>query len=196
MTTERTTAEPYSADETAAMLRYAAKANGWPAGEAAVEMLIRHDVWLRRTDFRRYVTVAVFGRKGELGADVDWRAVRTALDDPDSGDLTRGSGSAVRMLRLAISLAVGELAQLVTGLGSASLALVMRAIAHADDKTENVMVWVGAKPPGVLVRMAGRIVHDPADHKSWKVWDEPNVADPFDIHAVLFGPTGDGPVAP
>jgi len=65
-------AETLTAQALAPMLR--AWAAGLLAGEAAVELLIRHDVWLHRTDFR----AALFDAVGTAG---DRRHHRTPRRD-------------------------------------------------------------------------------------------------------------------
>ena len=95
-------AETLTAQALAPMLR--AWAAGLLAGEAAVELLIRHDVWLHRTDFRAALIDAVddgWGTGGTIEplAAIDREGVERFLE------AALCSRSEAGRLRLAASLA-------------------------------------------------------------------------------------------
>ncbi len=123
--------ESLSAEQLAPMLR--AWAAGLLAGEAAVELLIRHDVWLHRRDFRAALVDAVddgWGTGGSIEpmAAVDWERVENFLDTAPS------SSSEARILRLAASLAGAALRDsllaMTASLDDTNATLVLRALAH------------------------------------------------------------------
>ncbi|MFI7455053.1 hypothetical protein ACIBQX_46820 [Nonomuraea sp. NPDC049714] len=119
-------------------------ARAWARGsyalEAAVELLIRHDVWLTHREFRRYAIDYVTATYTRVPyAVIDWRAAHLALN--------RGcmpcSGSEAAILRIALSLADGlpvELGPAITGLDTTNLAHVLAAIGHASG---NRVAWIG-----------------------------------------------------
>ena len=99
-----TTIDPttLTADELAPMLR--AWAGGLHTIEAAVKLLIQHDIWLRRQDFLFTLVDAVVDGWGPEGvvvpmASIDWDRVETFLD------AVPASRSEISILRLAASLA-------------------------------------------------------------------------------------------
>ena len=84
-----TTIDPtiLTADELAPMLR--AWAQGYFPGEAAVELIIRHQRWLHRTDFLREMVDAVVDGWGPEGvvvpmASIHWERVETFLAEAPS----------------------------------------------------------------------------------------------------------------
>jgi hypothetical protein len=105
---------------------------------AAVELLIRHAVWLRRAEFvDRFVAVeadpALVGET--VLAWVDWLAVAQALD---AGRLPC-SGSEEQLLRIAASLAEGipvDLGEALTSLDRGNLMLVAGAVLAAGGHRE------------------------------------------------------------
>ena len=128
-------------------------ARGVYTEEAAVELLIRSG-WTRRTSFLDDVVVGY----QEPGAHpwVDWELLGQILTgDRDSGILA-ASGGELRVLRIAHSLAAGELGALVPGLDRDVTAMVLAAVAHANGSHEHS----GAPTPDP----AGRLV-DPGSGK-------------------------------
>jgi len=120
-----------TAEQLAPMLR--SWADGLPASEAAVDLLIRHDTWLRREDFRTALVDAVDSGWGTRGtteplAAVDWDGVEGFLDSAAC------SRSEAGVLRLAASLAgaalARSLAEMTCGLDEANADLVLQALAH------------------------------------------------------------------
>ncbi|MEU0566391.1 hypothetical protein ABZ297_13465 [Nonomuraea sp. NPDC005983] len=122
-------------------------ARAWARGsypmEAAVELLIRHSVWLHRPEFRRYAIdyiTATYTRTPY--AVIDWQAAHTAL----SCGRMPCSASEAAVLRIAVSLADGlpvELGPTITELDTANLGRVLAAIAHASGKR---VAWITAAP--------------------------------------------------
>jgi hypothetical protein len=100
-------------------------------GEAGVELLINHDVFLHRDDFTsRFIEPGTHITDGTQLAAVDWPAAISALDT----DLPC-SGGEQRMLRLAASLADGlpvNLRDALTGIDNRGIKLVIRAVLHAS----------------------------------------------------------------
>ena len=128
-------------------------ARGVYTEEAAVELLIRSG-WTRRTSFLDDVVVGY----QEPGTHpwVDWETLGQILTgDRDSGILA-ASGGELRVLRIAHSLAAGELGALVPGLDRDVTAMVLAAVAHANGSHEHS----GAPTPDP----AGRLV-DPGSGK-------------------------------
>jgi len=106
-----------------------AGAEGSYSAEAAVELLIAHGSWLRRSDFLRgaiEVTPAV-AHTGQRHAFVDWHA-GLAADLP-------ASSSERQILAVAAELAGVDshrtLGDLVTGLDDTNITLVICAVLHA-----------------------------------------------------------------
>jgi hypothetical protein len=114
----------YASDELATMLR--AAATGLYTEEAAVELLIAHDVWLLRRDFvARFVVTPV-----DTMARVLWREAADAA----AGGKLPSSPSALNVLRVAASISGGsrvDLGAVLTGLDAVNTALVVTAIRHA-----------------------------------------------------------------
>jgi hypothetical protein len=113
------------------MLR--AWANGLFASEAAVELLIAHDVWPRRRDFRFTLVDAVDDGWGPLGAvvpmaSIDWDSVEAFLVSAPA------SRSEISVLRLAASLAGATVSRplhdATAGLDETNTTLLLNAIAH------------------------------------------------------------------
>lgn len=110
-------------------------ADGYSADRAAVELLITHNEWLRRTDFRRYLE-PVFDGYGKSITVIEWDRVRKAVK---RGDLV-ASSSALSMLRIALSLAIGlpvDLGDALTGLdatNTTAVAVALVTAAQADDR--------------------------------------------------------------
>ena len=115
-----------------------AHAAGLSCVVAAVELLIRHGVWLRRLDFvERFVAVevdpALVG--GTVLAWVDWVAVVQAL----AGGQLPCSGSEKQLLLIVASLAEGvpvDLSEALSGLDQANLARVAGAVLAAGGHCE------------------------------------------------------------
>lgn len=104
-------------------------ARSWARGsypmEAAVELLIHHGTWLRRSDFQ---TLAV--DLDEPFAVIDWQAVHNALT---RGHLPCSRGEDA-MLRIALSIAYAlpvELGPALTILDATNLGYVVAAVRHA-----------------------------------------------------------------
>lgn len=119
--------------------RLRAWAAGIYAGEAAVELLITHDVWLRRRDFRDRCVIACEPWDDEPAmAALDWSAVAGVVDPAGSiqpGEHLPASSSEKAVLALVASLAGAPLRQslrdLITGLDETNTRLVLHAIARA-----------------------------------------------------------------
>ena len=99
--------------------------------EAACELIIGAG-WLHRGDFACFVSTGTSLTDGvtEL-ACIDWQA---AISCRDAGLLPCSSGEN-RILRLAASIAAGipvDLNDALTGLDQARIALVVRAVGHAN----------------------------------------------------------------
>lgn len=108
-----------------ALMAYAA---GIHAEEAAVELLIAHGTWIARNEFRgQYVGVSDDGHS----AWIDWEKV--SRTDREGG--WAASPSAIQILHVAMQLAhrVDDwpLSELITGLDTTNVRLVLDAIAHA-----------------------------------------------------------------
>jgi hypothetical protein len=105
-----------------------AEAEGIYATEAAVELLIRHGVWLRREDFLDALVRYEAHCADVPLAQIFWREV------PDFLDRARCSGSEARILRLATELNGVDtgvaLADLLSSLDDANSQLVIDAITH------------------------------------------------------------------
>jgi hypothetical protein len=177
------TAREFSATETAEMVRAGAKQAGNLNRQAATELLIQHDVWLRRPDFRDLIEVYTDGGK-DYGV-IRWKLIAAALQSEESVVLVE-SASALRILRIATSIVIGELYDLVTGFDKTNIALVLRAMAHANGNTKNAKVWVGAQPPGSVVRLHGHVIYDPAETPAIDIWDAPDITDPHDVLGTIF----------
>jgi hypothetical protein len=99
--------------------------------QAAVELLIGHQLWLRRDDFTaRFVRVGPDSVGGDVLAMVVWRAAVRALG---AGRLPC-SDSEGRVLRIAASLAEGvpvDLGTCVSTLDEANAVLVADAVLRA-----------------------------------------------------------------
>jgi hypothetical protein len=115
----------------AAALR--ACAAGFYPLEAGVSLLIAHDVFLHRSDFRdRFIRHGISISDGTTEmAEIDWDATITALA---AGELPC-SGGERRILRLAASLASGipvDLRDNITGLDQHNIQRLISAIRHAS----------------------------------------------------------------
>ena len=99
--------------------------------EAACDLIIGTG-WLHRDDFGCFVSTVTSITDGvtEL-AHIDWQAV---ISSRDAGHLPCGSAEN-RILRLAASIAAGipvDLNEALCGLDQSSIALVVRAVRHAN----------------------------------------------------------------
>jgi hypothetical protein len=108
-----------------------AGAGGLYSLEAACELIIGTG-WLHRDDFCCFVSTDTSITDGvtEL-AHIDWQA---AITSRDTGLLPCSSGES-RILRLAASIAAGipvDLNDALTGLDQTRIALVVRAVHHAN----------------------------------------------------------------
>ena len=101
--------------------------------EAACELVISSG-WLHRDDFSSFVSTVTSITNAVTGlAHIDWQAV---ISSRDAGLLPCGSGEN-RILRLAASIAVGipvDLNDALSGLDQSSIALVVRAVRHANSQ--------------------------------------------------------------
>jgi hypothetical protein len=91
---------------------------------AAVELLIAHDVWLRRPQFRACLHADRTSRGIEVW--VDWVQLREAFD---SGGFARASSTERAVLDLAIALGTDRYR--LRGMGPETGRLVARAVAAA-----------------------------------------------------------------
>jgi hypothetical protein len=105
----------------------------WACGiypdQAAVELLISHATFLRRTDFTSRFISTHASSDGTGLAAIDWTAAITALDTT-----LPCSGGEQRMLRLAASLGDGipvNLRDALTGIDGHGIQLVIQAVLHA-----------------------------------------------------------------
>ena len=110
---------------TAAGLRNWA-ANNDPHVRAAVELLVWHEHWIRRTDFHR-AAIQWDGSRGQGRAGVARIRWAGAREFADSGP--RGSTSELAVLDLAI--AIGENRYRLSGMGHAHAKAIVRAFAEA-----------------------------------------------------------------
>ena len=90
-----------------------------PHVRAAVELLIEHDVWLRRADFTR---ACVRSRGGE--AWIDWQAARAFAD-------TRPGASTSELAILDLAVALGENRYRLSVMGTANSRAIAAAVARA-----------------------------------------------------------------
>lgn len=139
-----------------AMLR--AGARGLHADEAAAELLVAHGHWAGHGEFaRRFAQVrACPGPGGAPVAWIDWQAAAGGLD----GGGLACSASEAGVLRIAASLGGGvpvSLRAVLGGLDHVNIALVARAVLHANGTTI-ATVTVPAPPrfpPGIDVVARG-----------------------------------------
>ena len=107
-----------------------AHARGTYPDEAAIELLISHNVFLHRSDFTdRFIEPSTHPIDGTPMAAIDWPAAITALD---YGHLPCSTGEE-QLLRLAASLAEGlpvSLRDSLTSIDSRSINLLIRAVLH------------------------------------------------------------------
>ena len=108
-------------------------ARGIYPDEAAIELLICHNTFLRRGDFTRHITTGEHDHRGNgaARAAIDWAAATTALD----AGAPPCSGGERRIFRLAASLAAGlpvNLRDALTGLDEHNLTLAISAFIHAS----------------------------------------------------------------
>ncbi len=140
-----------------AMLR--AGARGMHADEAAVELLVQHGHWTGHGAFvRRFAWVdACPDPGGAQVACIDWQAAAGGLGSAGMAC----SASEAGVLRIAASLGCGapvSLRAVLGGLDHVNIALVARAVLHANGTT-SATVTVSAPPrfpPGIDVAGAGR----------------------------------------
>ncbi|MGW8528480.1 MULTISPECIES: hypothetical protein [Nocardiopsidaceae] len=117
-------------------------ASGYCADQAAVDLLITHEAWLHRADFHRLME-PTFNVNGTPITIIDWGRVSTAVN---AGDLP-ASSSALSVLRIALSLAVGEpvdLGDALTGLDATNTAAVATAVVTAA-QADRVTVTLAAR---------------------------------------------------
>lgn len=114
---------------------------GIPAGEAAVELLIAHDYWLRRRDFvARCVHLCEQWRGDDpVMAALDWSAVAEIVDPAGSiqpGEHLDAGDSDKAVLTIVASLAGvplrKSLRDLLDGLDWANTGWALQAFAHAN----------------------------------------------------------------
>jgi hypothetical protein len=118
------------------------------AAEAAAELLIGHERWLRRSDFvGGFIEVGLDLMCDTPMAFVEWAAVVAALD----GRRLPCSGSEEQVLRIAASIAVGarlDLGAALTGLDEDNVVRVAAAVLHAAghrDLLVRVAGWGGQR---------------------------------------------------
>jgi hypothetical protein len=106
-----------------------AHARGVHASAAAVELVIAHGHWLRRTDFLdRFVSIGTMF--DDTTACIDWPTAVLTLDQHE----LPCSGSEARILRIAASLAEGvavDLRDALTELDTTNSILVSEAVTRA-----------------------------------------------------------------
>jgi len=89
---------------------------------AAVELVIGHDVWLRRSEFLR----ACVHRSADGSCWIDWREARAAFD---AGELNTASSTEVAVLDFAIAL--GEDRYRFNYMGGSNSRLLVEATVRA-----------------------------------------------------------------
>jgi hypothetical protein len=123
----------YPAAELAALLRNGAR--GDYAEEAAVGLLIDHDLWLDRSDFA-HACIEILTLAGDVqAAFIDWPAAAQALDLGELPCLT----SEAAVLRIAAGLAgvTVDLRAMLGGLDACNIRLVAEAVMHANGTPAN-----------------------------------------------------------
>jgi len=109
-----------------------AHADGLHASEAAAELLIAHNTWLRREDFLdRFTRIGASIIDGTKMTEIDWPGAITALN---TGELPCCGGEE-RILRLTASLADGipvNLRHALVGLDDHNTNLVIQAVRHTS----------------------------------------------------------------
>jgi hypothetical protein len=139
-----------------AMLR--AGACGMHADEAAVELLVRHGHWVGHGEFvRRFAWAGGCPDLGAAAAGIDWQAAVGGL----GGAGLACSASEAGVLRIAASLGGGvpvSLRAVLGGLDHVNIALVARAVLHANGTTSATVTVPEPPrfPPGTEVAGAGR----------------------------------------
>jgi ADP-ribose pyrophosphatase YjhB (NUDIX family) len=126
--TAGTAASPPGPWQITAALRVSGK--GVYCEEAATELIINHQAWLRRDDFTRQFIRTQDGPASGITAVIDWDEAITALQ---AGDLPCSSSEAA-ILHLAASLATAapvSLRHALIGLDRANLHLIINAVRHA-----------------------------------------------------------------
>jgi len=127
----------YTATELGALLRVGAQ--GCHSDEAAVGLLVEHDLWLHRSAFIRTCVVIEtdpFVQGEEVAAYIDWsKAVRVL----DAGSLPCSRTEAA-VLRIAAGLAgvPVNLRAMLGGLDSRNIQLVAEAVMHANGTPQHV----------------------------------------------------------
>jgi hypothetical protein len=121
----------YTSTELAALLRVGAR--GCHSDEAAVGLLVEHDLWLHRHDFVRTcvaVETDLFDEDEEVAAFIDWSAAVKVLD---AGGLPCSTGEGA-VLRIAAGLAgvPVNLRAMLGGLDARNIRLVAQAVMHAN----------------------------------------------------------------
>jgi hypothetical protein len=113
-----------------------AYAAGLYCAEAAVELLIGHAVWLRRSDFvGEFIESGRDMAGGVAMAFIDWVEVAAAV----RARRLPCSGSEGQILRIAASIGEGvpvDLGEALTGLDGVNVVLVARAVLHAGGHRE------------------------------------------------------------
>ncbi|MDE3725232.1 hypothetical protein PWG71_27955 [Nocardiopsis sp. N85] len=119
-------------------------ASGFSVDRAAVELLITHGEWLMRRDFQRYLE-PYFDAEGRSLTAIHWDQVHAALDE----NTFPASSSAVSVLRIALSLALGTPVDLtcVVGLDATNTAAVATALVIAAQHTDRITVTLGPDLP-------------------------------------------------
>lgn len=127
------------------------------AAEAAVLLLADTDHWLPVLQAAGLVAIALDDADGGPWAAVQWgeldRALRTGL--------ITGSGTQLRLLRAAASLADGQpvdLADLTAGVDRAGLTLLLAALAHAAGSHEHHEVVRDASGAPQAGRLSGPVL--------------------------------------
>jgi hypothetical protein len=106
-------------------------ADGLFADTAAVDLIVGHDVWLRRPQFQRFIHSGRWQASGVPFSHIRWRAAVTALD---RGHLPCSSSEA-DILRIAASLGANiplRLRHVLGRLDRRNVALVTDAITTAN----------------------------------------------------------------
>lgn len=150
-----------TSDELAALLRIGAQ--GDRPAEAAVELLIGHGVWLRRSDFVSACVTVESGRAGSA-AFIDWPAAVCALD---AGELPCSSSEA-SVLRIAAGLGgvPVDLRARLCGLDANNILLVADAVLHANGTPGRALARLfGAQSPRTTPRGPARPITQAEVHR-------------------------------
>lgn len=157
-------------------------AKGIYSEEAAVELLIAHQTWLRRNDFRPYIRVFQDEPDDTPMAAIKWLTLVAAID----GNRFAASGGELQILCAATSLTRNGhwvLHDLISSLDVVNLGLLFQAMAHArgwHERGHTATITGDFTPPRTAEpgtfedsrRSAHALLGDAADHLRAGDWTE------------------------